>query len=65
MNESILAYRAWISLNNRLDQLMQLYMDRDGHQWGDQYLSSLADQICDEYDGLISVLEWLEKKFES
>jgi hypothetical protein len=64
MNESILAYRAWLSLNNYIDYLMTDYDDKEGHNWGDEYCEELADEICDEYDKLIPVLEWLEKKFE-
>lgn len=43
---------------------MSDYMNKDGQRWGDDFLREYADRICHEYDNLVEVLEWLEKKFE-
>ncbi len=65
MNESVIAYRGWQSINDYLDWLISDYFQKDGDgDWGDGYLIEIADAICDEYDKLVPVLEWLEKKFE-
>lgn len=63
MNKAIFAHRAWTSLNDHIHSLISDYDDKDGQRWGDYYLETLADEICDEYDKLIPVLEWLEEEF--
>ena len=63
MNESILAYRAWQSINENIDRKISIYFNIY-KEMSDLASKLWADEICDEYDKLVPVLEWLEKKFE-
>lgn len=52
--------RAWIAVNNYLYLITWNYFERCNDNSPDTYLSELSDEVCNRWDELTPVLEWLE-----